>query len=60
MGRILSEIFKSVEHDLEAAYLKIHAEVYFSIVGFLSIVSCMVPLAFLTYVVMGFLDGGAP
>jgi len=45
---------------LEAAYLKIHAEVYFSIVGFLSIVSCMVPLAFLTYTIMGFLDGGAP
>jgi len=45
---------------LEAAYLKIHAEVYFSIVGFLSLVSCMVPLAFLTYTIMGFLDGGAP
>jgi len=45
---------------LEAAYIKIHAEVYFSIVGFLSIVSCMVPLAFLTFTVMGFLDGGAP
>jgi flagellar protein FlaJ len=45
---------------LEAAYIKIHAEVYFSIVGFLSIVSCMVPLAFLTYTIMGFLDGGAP
>jgi len=40
--------------------MKIHAEVYFSIVGFLSIVSCMVPLAFLTYTIMGFLDGGAP
>ena len=60
MGRILSEIFKTAEHDLESAYIKIHAEVYFSIVGFLSIVSCMVPLAFLTYTVMGFLDGGAP
>ena len=60
MGRILSEIFKTAEHDLEAAYIKIHAEVYFSIVGFLSIVSCMVPLAFLTYTIMGFLDGGAP
>ena len=60
MGRILSEIFKSAEHDLESACLKIHAEVYFSIVGFLSIVSCMVPLAFLTYTIMGFLDGGAP
>lgn len=45
---------------MEAAYLKIHAEVYFSIVGFLSLVSCMVPLAFLTYTIMGFLDGGAP
>ena len=45
---------------MEAAYIKIHAEVYFSIVGFLSIVSCMVPLAFLTFTVMGFLDGGAP
>jgi len=60
LGRILSEIFKTSEHDLEAAYMKIHAEVYFSIVGFLSIVSCMVPLAFLTYTIMGFLDGGAP
>ena len=60
MGRILSEIFKTAEHDLEAAYIKVHAEVYFSIVGFLSIVSCMVPLAFLTYTIMGFLDGGAP
>jgi len=60
MGRILSEIFKTAEHDLDAAYMKIHAEVYFSIVGFLSIVSCMVPLAFLTYTIMGFLDGGAP
>ncbi len=40
--------------------MEIHAEVYFSIVGFLSIVSCMVPLAFLTFTVMGFLDGGAP
>ncbi|MCK4583322.1 type II secretion system F family protein [Candidatus Bathyarchaeota archaeon] len=45
---------------MEAACLKIHAEVYFSIVGFLSIVSCMVPLAFLTYTIMGFMDGGAP
>ena len=45
---------------MESACLKIHAEVYFSIVGFLSIVSCMVPLAFLTYTIMGFLDGGAP
>ena len=40
--------------------MKIHSEVYFSIVGFLSIVSCMMPLAFLTYAVMGFLDGGVP
>ena len=60
MGKILSEIFKSAEHDLESACLKIHSEVYFSIVGFLSVVSCMVPLAFLTYTIMGFLDGGAP
>ena len=45
---------------MEAACLKIHAEVYFSIVGFLSIVSCMVPLSFLTYTIMGFMDGGAP
>jgi len=60
LGKILSEIFTSAEHDLESAYIKIHSEVYFSIVGFLSVVSCMVPLAFLTFTVMGFLDGGAP
>jgi len=45
---------------LESAYIKVHAEVYLSIVGFLSVVSCMVPLAFLTYSVMGFLNGGVP
>ena len=59
-GRKLSKTFKTVEHDLESAYMKIHSEVYFSIVGFLSVVSCMVPLAFITYAVMGFLDGGIP
>jgi flagellar protein FlaJ len=57
-GRILSRSFKSVEHDLESAYMKIHAEVYFSIVGFLSVISCMVPLAFMTFVIMGYMDGG--
>lgn len=59
-GRILSKTFDTVDHDLEAAYMKIHSEVYFSIVGFLSVVSCMVPLAFLTFTVMGYLDGGIP
>ena len=59
-GRRLSKTFDTVEHDLESAYMKIHAEVYFSIVGFLSVVSCMVPLAFLTFAVMGYLDGGVP
>ncbi len=57
-GRILSKTFDTVEHDLESAYMKIHSEVYFSIVGFLSVVSCMVPLAFIAFAVMGYLDGG--
>jgi len=59
-GKILSKTFDTVEHDLESAYMKIHSEVYFSIVGFLSVVSCMVPLAFIAFAVMGYLDGGVP
>lgn len=59
-GRILSKTFDTVEHDLESAYMKIHSEVYFSIVGFISVVSCMVPLAFIAFAVMGYLDGGVP
>jgi flagellar protein FlaJ len=58
LGRRLSQTFKNVEHDLEAACMKIHSEVYFSIIGFLSIISLMVPITFLTYTIMGYLEAG--
>lgn len=39
MGRPLSGLFRSLEADLEAAAMRIHPEVYMSMVGFTSLVS---------------------
>ncbi len=42
-GRGLSRVFKSIGHDLDAAYMKIHPEVYFSLIGFVAFVSLIIP-----------------
>jgi len=44
MGNFLSRLFKSIGSDLDSANMKIHPQVYFSIVGFLSVVSFSIPL----------------
>jgi len=38
-GERLSGILKGTEHDLDAAYMKVHPDVYFSYVGFAAFVS---------------------
>jgi flagellar protein FlaJ len=51
IGKKLAKIFKTIDKDLESAYLKIHPEVYFSLVGFLSLLSLLIPvILIITYV----------
>ena len=42
-GRGLSSVLKGTEHDLDAAFFKVHPEVYFSFVGFAAFLSFSVP-----------------
>lgn len=44
MGGSLSRLFKSIGSDMDSANMKIHPEVYFSIVGFLSVASLTIPI----------------
>jgi flagellar protein FlaJ len=48
MGKPLSTMFRGLEADLDAAAMKIHPEVYFSMIGFISIISIIVPALLLT------------
>jgi flagellar protein FlaJ len=41
LGRGLSKVFSGTEHDLDAAYMKVHPDVYFSFVGFAAILSLL-------------------
>ena len=45
LGRGLFKAMPGLEKDLDSAYMKIHPEVYFSIVGFIALVSVMVTFA---------------
>lgn len=47
LSRPLSKMFKNLESDLDSASMSIHPEVYLSIVGFISILSIIIPTAFL-------------
>ena len=41
-GERLSRILKGTEHDLDAAYMKVHPEVYFSYIGFAAFLTTFV------------------
>ncbi|MCW4051124.1 MAG: type II secretion system F family protein [Candidatus Bathyarchaeota archaeon] len=56
-GRVLTRFFSTVEDDLEASYLKIHSEVYFSIVSFIAILSTALPISLLIVYIAGLLRG---
>ncbi|RLD93164.1 MAG: hypothetical protein DRI93_05630, partial [Aquificota bacterium] len=53
VGRALSKGFKGVERDLSSARIKVHPEVYFSVVAALAIASALVPAAILAAAVSG-------
>ena len=45
LGNGLARVFKGAEKDLDAAYMKVHPEVYFSVVGFTAFVALTIPVA---------------
>ncbi len=47
LGRGLYRIFKGIENDLDAADLKIHPEIYFSLVGTIAFLSLLIPTTIL-------------
>ena len=51
LGRALNSLFKNIEHDLDSANMKIHPEVYFSLVSVASLISLIIPISIfmLTY-----------
>jgi len=54
---VYASIFKSIGSDMDSANMKIHPEVYFSIVGFLSVVSLSVPIGISILFVTGVWKG---
>jgi len=47
LGRGLSRVFRGMERDLDAAYMKVHSEVYFSVIGFAAFLSLAIPFTLL-------------
>jgi len=53
MGRGLSRVFRGMERDLDAAYMKVHPDVYLSVVGFVAFLSLAVPLTLSLFLLAG-------
>ncbi len=53
LGEGLSRVFKGTEDDMDAAYMKMHPEVYFSLVGFFVFVSLAIPFALSVLLIAG-------
>jgi len=53
IGKTLLRAFKGVEEDLEAANMRIHPEVYLSVIGFLALVSSVVPAVYAVLLLVG-------
>jgi flagellar protein FlaJ len=54
-GRGLSKVFKGIEQDLDAAYMKVHPEIYFSLVGSVAFVSLILPFTLILFNFAGLL-----
>jgi len=53
LGRGLLKVLKGIEADIQAANMKIHPEVYLSIIGFLATTSCISPILYITLLLLG-------
>ena len=60
LGKGLLRIFKSVERDMEAANIRLHPEVYLSIVGFLTFITSLSSFTFFLLWFLGILPFKAP
>ncbi|MCD6592834.1 hypothetical protein J7L00_01955, partial [Candidatus Bathyarchaeota archaeon] len=60
LGKGLLRIFKSVERDMEAANIRLHPEVYLSIVGFLTFLTSLFSSTFFLLWFLGILPFKAP
>jgi len=54
-GRGLSKVFKGIEQDLDAAYMKVHPEIYFSLVGSVAFFSLILPFTLILFNFAGLL-----
>ncbi len=54
-GRGLTKVFREIEQDLDAAYMKVHPEIYFSLVGSVAFISLLLPFTLLLFNFMGLL-----
>jgi flagellar protein FlaJ len=43
IGQRLSRVFHGIENDLDAAYMRVHPEVYFSMISFAALLSVAIP-----------------
>ncbi|MCW3987017.1 MAG: type II secretion system F family protein [Candidatus Bathyarchaeota archaeon] len=53
MGQGLSRVFHGTENDLDAAYMRVHPEVYFSMVSFISLLSVTIPVTMIIFALVG-------
>jgi len=53
LGRALLRVFKGIGDDLEAANMRIHPEVYLSIIGFSAVASSVVPIVYVALALLG-------
>jgi flagellar protein FlaJ len=53
LGERLNRVFKGVENDLDAAYMKVHPEVYLSVVGAGAMATLLIPVLLITIWLIG-------
>ncbi|MEM2110812.1 MAG: type II secretion system F family protein [Candidatus Bathyarchaeia archaeon] len=57
VGKFLFKVCRGIDIDMEAANMKIHPEVYLSIIGLLTLISTIIPLTFLVIIPQILLGG---
>ena len=53
MGQRLSRVFHGIESDLDAAYMRVHPEVWFSMISFAALLSVTIPLTLIILALVG-------
>ena len=53
MGAFLSKLFKTTGDDLDAANMRVHPEIYFSVIGFFALSTLIIPLILTSIYLLG-------